>query len=110
MKVSSMIKPSLVMLATVLCTQGANSAMAMSGTDIYKNSCAACHGLTGNGDGPSVATLATKPQPFKGTATQLSIEKAVTVRAADHPGHGVVPLLTPAEVNDLIGYVESLAK
>lgn len=110
MKVSSIMKPGLVMLATVLCTLEANSAMALSGADIYKNSCAACHGSTGNGDGPSAGTLVTKPQPFKGTATQLSIEKAVIVRATDHPGHGVVSLLTPAEVNDLIVYVESLAK
>ena len=110
MKVSSMIKPSLVMLAAILSTLGANSAMAISGGDIYKNSCAACHGPTGNGDGPSVATLPTKPQPFKGTATRLSIEKAVMARTGDHQGHGVAPLFTPVEVNELITYVESLAK
>jgi mono/diheme cytochrome c family protein len=110
MNVSSMIKSSLVMAVAALSALGANGAMAISGADIYKNSCAACHGPTGNGDGPAVGTLSTKPQPFKGTATRLSIEKAVIVRTSDRPGHGVAPLFTPIEVNDLINYVEALSK
>lgn len=106
-----MIKQSLVALTTILSTLGVNAAMAISsGADIYKNSCAACHGQTGNADGPSVSTLVSKPQPFKGTATRLSIEKAVMARTGDIKGHGVAPLFTPAEINELITYVEALAK
>jgi len=41
-----------------------NAELVASGKELFKTNCAACHGETGNGDGPGAAALNPKPRNF----------------------------------------------
>jgi high-affinity iron transporter len=82
-----MLAPFLMvsLLALILfVTLGSSAARAADGKAVYATRCAACHGATGQGDGPGAAIFKTKPQKFtdpafwQGNADQ-KISQAVTM-------------------------------
>jgi mono/diheme cytochrome c family protein len=79
--------PSLMVsfLALILfITWGSSAVKAADGQAVYKARCAACHGATGQGDGPGAAIFKSKPQKFtdpafwQGNADQ-KISQAITM-------------------------------
>lgn len=95
-------------LALLTCSIG--TAVAASGKEIYQQQCIACHGAKGLGDGPHVTSLTSPPASFLDKAIKLSAEKAVMTGVNNAPGHSVGQLLTSREIEDLIEYVDGLAK
>ena len=49
---------------------------ALLGASIYQQNCAACHGMTGAGDGPDAATLSTAPQPLNDATAMQELSPA----------------------------------
>ena len=61
------LAPSLMVsfLALILfVTWGSSAVRAADGKAVYNTRCAACHGATGQGNGPGAAIFKTKPQKF----------------------------------------------
>lgn len=101
----------LLGLAWSLSTTGLTPlAYAASGADIYKFQCAACHGDAGAGNGSIASTLSSPPPTFKGSVTRVKIERALAPGVSTTPGHSAAKLLTPEELEELLSYVEGLAK
>jgi len=88
-------------------------------TDNYTTYCARCHGDTGHGDGPSVATLKNKPQNLAhcGRMHQISDD---TIFKAIKRGGGSVGLsddmpewsndLSDDEIHELVKFVRAFCK
>lgn len=51
----------LTAVGTVLAAGQTASTAAISGSDLFYNNCAACHGVTGKGDGPMGQVLRVRP-------------------------------------------------
>lgn len=68
----------------------------------YTTYCARCHGAQGQGDGPSVPTLATKPQKFTDCAQMAKLTDATMFNAIKYGGPSVgLPMDMPSWNNDL---------
>lgn len=55
---------------------------ALLGASIYQQNCAACHGMTGAGDGPDAATLSTAPQPLNDATAMQELSPAAAFHIA----------------------------
>jgi cytochrome c5 len=101
--------PSLIVifLALILViTWGSGGARAADGKVVYDTRCAACHGATGQGDGPGAAIFKTKPQDFANPAfwqgnVDQKIYQAVTM------GYGEMGKmdLSPDEIKAVSAYI-----
>jgi mono/diheme cytochrome c family protein len=94
--------PCFVLLATLACSRERVSVA--SGEIVYQRYCAACHGMTGRGDGPAAAALSPPPTDLTRLTYDLDglmrrIDGRETVRAHGSPrmpvwgdafGHGLV--------------------
>jgi high-affinity iron transporter len=84
-----------------------------SGRAIYERSCASCHGMTGQGDGPAGARLSPRP-PAIGSAVLMNgvtpglTYRVISVGVPGTPMAGYAGSLTSEQRWNLVGYVTSL--
>jgi mono/diheme cytochrome c family protein len=87
------------------------SSLAM-GQKIYVKRCLACHGKTGNGDGPDAADLGIHPaklsDPVIRQETDGELFWKITVGKKPMPNYGT--RLSPTDRWNVINYLRSLAK
>jgi cytochrome c553 len=94
-------------------------AQADSAQDNYTAYCAKCHGPEGHGDGPSAASLATKPQDYTDCAAMQKISddtmfKAIKGGATAVGLKGDMPSwgdgLSDPEIHDLVVFIRTFCK
>jgi mono/diheme cytochrome c family protein len=87
------------------------SSLAM-GQKIYLKRCLACHGKTGNGDGPDAADLGIHPAELSDRVIQRETDGElfwkITVGKKPMPNYGT--RLSPTDRWNVINYLRSLAK
>ena len=83
-----------------------------AGQKIYVKRCVACHGKTGNGDGPDAADLGIDPaklsDPLIREETDGELFWKITVGKKPMPNYGT--RLSPADRWNVINYLRSLAR
>jgi len=83
-----------------------------AGQKIYVKRCLACHGKTGNGDGPDAADLGIDPAKLSDPAIRVETDGElfwkITVGKKPMPNYGT--RLSPADRWNVINYLRSLAK
>lgn len=83
-----------------------------AGQKIYLKRCLACHGKTGNGDGPDAADLGIHPAKLSDPAIVAEADGAlfwkITVGKKPMPNYG--SRLSPTERWNVINYLRTLAK
>jgi len=83
-----------------------------AGQKIYLKRCVACHGKTGNGDGPDAADLGIDPAKLSDPAIRVETDGElfwkITVGNKPMPNYGT--RLSPADRWNVINYLRSLAK
>ena len=83
-----------------------------AGQKIYGKRCAACHGKTGNGDGPDAADLGIHPAKLSDPLIQEQTDGAlfwkITVGKKPMPNYG--SRLSPTDRWSVINYLRSLAR
>lgn len=83
-----------------------------AGQKIYAKRCVACHGKTGNGDGPDAADLGIHPAKLSAPAIQEATDGAlywkITVGKKPMPNYGT--RLSPTDRWNVINYLRSLAR
>ncbi len=94
-------------------------ARADSAQDNYTAFCAKCHGSEGHGDGPSAASLATKPQDYTDCAAMQKISDDTMFKVIKGGGAAVglpgdMPSwsdgLSDAEIHDLVVFIHTFCK
>jgi mono/diheme cytochrome c family protein len=81
------------------------------GESIYSVRCAPCHGANGGGDGPAAAGITPKPRNFRDPDFWRGrpVDQLRLVVRQGKPGTLMPPfegVLSPAEVDDVVGYVQ----
>jgi mono/diheme cytochrome c family protein len=83
-----------------------------AGQKIYLKRCLACHGKTGNGDGPDAADLGIHPaklsDPVIRAETDGELFWKITVGKKPMPNYG--PRLSPTDRWNVINYLRTLAR
>jgi mono/diheme cytochrome c family protein len=83
-----------------------------AGQKIYLKRCVACHGKTGNGDGPDAADLGIDPAKLSDPAIRVETDGElfwkITVGKKPMPNYGT--RLSPTDRWNVINYLRSLAK
>ena len=83
-----------------------------AGQKIYLRRCVACHGKTGNGDGPDAADLGIHPAKLSDPAIVAETDGAlfwkITVGKKPMPNYG--SRLSPTDRWNVINYLRTLAK
>ena len=83
-----------------------------AGQKIYLRRCLACHGKTGNGDGPDAADLGIDPAKLSDPAIRAETDGElfwkITVGKKPMPNYGT--RLSPTDRWNVINYLRSLAK
>jgi Cytochrome c, mono- and diheme variants len=78
---------------------------------LYAQRCLACHGQSGEGDGPVAASLPVRLPDFRETVEKKSIPQ---IRRAIAEGRGIMPAfgpaLSPAEITDMVQMVRFLSR
>jgi cytochrome c553 len=94
-------------------------ARADSAQDNYTAYCAKCHGREGHGDGPSAASLATKPQDYTDCAAMQKISDDTMFKVIKGGGAAVglpgdMPSwsdgLSDPEIHDLVVFIHTFCK
>jgi mono/diheme cytochrome c family protein len=89
------------------------------GKTLYAQSCVACHGATGKGDGPGAAALNPKPKDFTDKAYMAGLKDQYLFDIIRKGGAalGKSPLMPPAsaalkdgDIRDVVAFLRSLAK
>jgi mono/diheme cytochrome c family protein len=99
----------------------ADSRRLRNGAAVYRNECAGCHGISGDGNGPAAAYLQPKPRDyrkgiFKFTATPYGRKpvRADLVRTIRRGAKGTsmpaFPWMSQEDLNDVIDYVIALSQ
>jgi cytochrome c553 len=90
-----------------------------SAQDNYTAFCAKCHGPEGHGDGPSAASLATKPQDYTDCAAMQKISDDTMFKVIKGGGAAVglpgdMPSwsdgLSDPEIHDLVVFIHTFCK
>ncbi|HMF79983.1 MAG TPA: cytochrome c [Candidatus Acidoferrum sp.] len=89
-----------------------NESSLAAGQKIYLKRCLACHGKTGNGDGPDAADLGIHPAKLSDPAIVAETDGAlfwkITVGKKPMPNYG--SRLSPTDRWNVINYLRTLAK
>jgi mono/diheme cytochrome c family protein len=89
-----------------------NESSIAAGQKIYLKRCIACHGKTGNGDGPDAADLGIHPAKLSDPAMREETDGAlfwkITVGKKPMPNYGT--RLSPSDRWNVINYLRSLTK
>jgi mono/diheme cytochrome c family protein len=90
----------------------ASESSLVAGEKVYVKRCVACHGKTGNGDGPDAADLAIHPaklsDPLIQKETDGELFWKITVGKKPMPNYAT--RLSPTDRWNVINYLRSLAK
>ncbi|MEK7668037.1 MAG: cytochrome c, partial [Gemmatimonadota bacterium] len=92
--------------------QAANSRL-VTGRDIYRARCAACHGPEGRGNGPAAAAMNPRPTDFavaaqRNATTDSSVGEVIEHGRRSMPAFG--RMLTRVQMDSLIEYVKTLRR
>lgn len=88
------------------------------GKEKYQQLCAACHGVSGKGDGPGAAALPVKPRDHTDTAYMANLTDRQIFDVIKLGGAGIgkspmmpkwSPPLTDQEIEDLVAYIRTLS-
>jgi hypothetical protein len=78
---------------------------------LYAQRCLGCHGASGHGDGPVVASLPVRVPDFRHTVEKKSTPQ---IRRAIAEGRGMMPAFSPAlrqaEITDMVQMVRFLSR
>lgn len=92
--------------------QGANSRL-VTGRDVYRARCAACHGPEGRGNGPAAAAMNPRPTDFAVVAQRQATTDSSVADVIEH-GRRSMPafgrMLTRVQMDSLVGYVKTLRR
>jgi len=91
----------------------ADAASIARGAELFNINCTACHGATGDGNGPVAAFLQNKPANLTGPAVQFLSDGALFMTITDGKPGRMPPLnenLTVRERWDVVNYVRTLKK
>jgi len=90
----------------------ANESSLTAGQKIYLKRCVACHGKTGDGDGPDAADLGIHPAKLSDPAirTQTDGELFWKITVGKKPMPSYATRLSPTDRWNVINYLRSLAK
>jgi mono/diheme cytochrome c family protein len=90
----------------------ANESSLAAGQKIYLKRCVACHGKTGNGDGPDAADLGIHPAKLSDPAirTQTDGELFWKITAGKKPMPSYGTRLSPTDRWNVINYLRSLVR
>lgn len=84
------------------------------GKAIYGRHCAACHGLSGWGDGPAAATLKVPPANFQRFRSFIKSDDellgAIEFGIVFSPMHAWRGQLTEGELHDVLAYIRLLSQ
>lgn len=87
----------------------------INGKALYTNNCAVCHGPQGHGDGVAAKGLTVSPDNIYEEVVNpfgFKAELINSVLEGDNGQDGVMPAfkgtLTEQDVNDILGYIESI--
>jgi mono/diheme cytochrome c family protein len=106
-------RPLLMSLALIVAAS-TSAIAAQSAADLYTEKCAACHGDTGNGDGPAGKAMQPPPVPFSTALKEKSDSWIATVITKGGPAVGMTPAMPPHptlsddQVKALIQYIKGL--
>ena len=109
----------VVVAAIVLGGAAASAADLNAAKENYTTFCVKCHGASGKGDGPSAATLKTRPRDFTDCDRMAKISDDVMFTAIKEGGEaaGLSKDMPPwkqgledAEIHDLVAYVRTFCK
>lgn len=104
-----MLKFSMFIAVLAAMTLGTGAAMAASGSSLYQDNCAGCHGRTGKGDGPSAGAL--KPRPKDLTQSKLDLKQIMQIV---RNGRGSCPSwrssMSGAEIESVSKFAKGLQK
>ncbi|MEZ4624205.1 MAG: CopD family protein [Thermomicrobiales bacterium] len=82
------------------------------GSAVYAEQCLACHGVTGQGNGPEAAGLPVAPADFTDPIHQIHTDESLATYIQNgFPLSGMPPfedVLSPGEIADVIAYLRSL--
>ena len=113
----------LAALTVLLVPAMASAGDAAAGKPLFQANCATCHGMGGKGDGPVGAVLNPPPRDFTTAAfkydtdgdgkpgTDADLVNVITKGAAAYGGSPLMapwPMLTAAQVDDVVAYIRSL--
>ena len=83
------------------------------GEMVYKQHCAGCHGISGDGLGPDIKELIVPPTNFRAmksrTKTDMELYLAIKQGVLFSPMHGWADRLTDQEIRDVLRYIRSVA-
>ena len=99
-----MRKPTLLLLLSLLIAGCASPNEALLGEELYERSCAACHGLVGEG---GIGNEIDEGSNTDLNLTDDQIAGVITVGPGNMPGFS---RLTPEQVQSLVEYVRSLSR
>jgi mono/diheme cytochrome c family protein len=90
----------------------ANESSLTVGQKIYQKRCVACHGKTGNGDGPDAADLGIHPAKLSDPAirTQTDGELFWKITVGKKPMPNYATRLSPTDRWNVINYLRSLVR
>jgi mono/diheme cytochrome c family protein len=106
-------KPLFLAIAMVIAT-GSKTASAQNAVSVYAQKCAACHGASGNGDGPAGQVMVPPPTPFAKSLKDKSDSWIASVITQGGPAAGLSPGMPPhpnmnaSSVKDLTQYIKGL--
>ena len=108
------------LIAAILLFAGATFAADLgTAKDSYTTFCVKCHGASGKGDGPSAATLKTKPRDFTDCDRMAKISDDLMFKVIKEGGESAslskdMPSwkegFEDAEIHDLVAYLRTLCK
>ena len=107
-------KRSLIMSLGLVLAAKSGVIAAQSAADLYSEKCAACHGDSGNGDGPAGKAMTPPPAPFSTALKGRSDSWIATVITKGGPAVGMTPAMPPHptlssdQVKALTQYIKGL--
>lgn len=117
------LAPDLAGAPSIGTSGGAQGAAAMSaqsghagpvtGRDVYRANCAACHGPEGRGNGPAAAALNPRPTDFTNPAQRLAATDSAVADVIAHGRRGMPAFgrtLAHAQVDSLVAHLKTFRR